>query len=127
MKASSIVETSELLSFGIALAQLTEAAAVFVAGKSAKEILKAVQQRSAPPLVALLVRISSRFNIVVGQKALGQLVPVVGAAGGALINAAFTEHYHKVARYHFGLKKLEREHGAAEIQSQYRAALEKKV
>lgn len=103
----------------VGLARMVEKAMQFIAGKTAFQISRAVKQRSAPALVELIVRIASRFEIVVGEKAMGQLIPGIGAGAGALLNAAFSEHFNAVARYHFGLKRLEREHGKAKVEAEY--------
>lgn len=103
----------------IAFAQLIQTATRFLAKKTAAEILTAVERKSAPVLVDLIVRIASRFEIVVSQKAMGQLVPGIGAGVGAVINVAFTEYFSEVAKYHFGLKRLERERGEAEVRRIY--------
>jgi hypothetical protein len=49
--------------------------------------------------------------VTVAQKVLAQGVPVVGAAGGAVVNVAFLDHDSAVARYHFGLRQRERQYG----------------
>jgi hypothetical protein len=70
-------------------------------------------------VTTLLGRIASRFNITVSQKAIMQAAPVVGAATGAALNVAFMDHFNRVARFHFGLRTLERRHGAAQVQTAY--------
>jgi hypothetical protein len=57
----------------------------------------------------------------VSQKFLAQGLPVIGAVTGAAINAAFTDHFNAVARYHFGIRKLERQFGEELIQAAYQA------
>ncbi len=106
----------------IAMASAVQQAADFLARASARELAEAVQRGSAPVLVRLLARVAARLEIVVGEKTLAQAVPVVGAVGGALVNAAFTSHFNEVARRHFGLRRLEREHGADAVRDAYRAA-----
>ena len=46
------------------------------------------------------------------------------AAAGAALNVAFAEHFNTVARHHFVLRRLERERGAAAVQTAYARALE---
>ena len=70
----------------------------------------------------LLTPIVARFEIVVSDKLVAQLVPIAGAASGAAINVVFSEHFENLARYHFGLRRLEREHGAESVQAAYQAA-----
>jgi hypothetical protein len=74
---------------------------------------------SAPYLVRFMAQIASRFEVVVSEKALAELMPVVGALGGGTINAAFSEHFNQAARYHFGLRALESKHGIETIRAVY--------
>jgi hypothetical protein len=69
--------------------------------------------------VRLITLIASRFGVVVSQKAAAQLVPVIGAAGGALINTIFIGHYQDMARGHFIVRRLERAHGAEPVRLAY--------
>lgn len=103
----------------IGLGALVKDAAAFVAGKSGKDLAELLAKRSAPIVSSLLVRIAQRFKIVVSEKLIAQAVPVVGAVGGATLNTLFTEHYNKVAMYHFGLKNLERKYGVEVVRSEY--------
>jgi hypothetical protein len=103
----------------LAFAELVQKALSFVTTKTAAEIIKAVEQRSAPSLVNFLVRLASRFELVVGPKSLGQVLPGIGAGAGVLINLAFSEHFNEVARFHSGLKRLELEYGTDEIRALY--------
>jgi hypothetical protein len=73
----------------------------------------------APPLVRLINLIAARFGIVVSQKTAAQLLPVVGAAGGALINTLFIAHYQDMARGHFIVRRLEKIHGAEPVRLAY--------
>jgi len=58
--------------------------------------------------VRLLAQIGSRFGVVVSQKVAVQAVPVLGAIGGAAVNAAFVDHFQTLARGHFIVRRLER-------------------
>ena len=60
-----------------------------------------------------------RFAAGVALKFAGQAVPVAGAAAGGLVNYAFTTHYQEKARGHFIIRRLERTHGEAVVQSLY--------
>ncbi len=57
-----------------------------------------VSDTAAPPLVKLLGMIAKRFGVVVSEKVAAQAIPVIGAAGGALINSYFIDHYQDLAR-----------------------------
>ena len=82
----------------------------------------AVAQEGAPALVRLVAMIASRFQIQVSEKAAAQAVPVIGAAGGALINLLFIDHFQDMSRGHFTLRRLERQYGADEVRRAYEEA-----
>jgi hypothetical protein len=113
---------SSYLTTRLGLAVVVRQAAQFVARSSAEEVAGAVAKGTAAALVRLIAEVAARFNLVVSEKLIAQSVPVVGAVGGGLINAAFSDHFNTVARYHFGLRKLERHYGADAVQEAYRLA-----
>jgi len=47
-------------------------------------------------------------------------VPVVGAAGGLLVNSVFMDHFQNMARGHFIVRRLERVYGMAAVERQYK-------
>jgi hypothetical protein len=112
---------SSYLTTRIAMGKLVQDAAAFLAAHTAREVSEAITRGTAPVLVRYLGRIAAEFDVVVAQKVLAQSVPVIGIATGALINAAFTDHFNRVARCHFGIRKLERLHGEQAVQDAYRA------
>ena len=57
--------------------------------------------------------------MVVSQKAAAQAIPLIGAAGGALINLAFVDHFQDMARGHFIVRRLERLYGEDIVQAEY--------
>ncbi len=76
---------------------------------------------SAPSLVRFLAQIAARFGIVVSQKVAATAVPIIGALGGAAVNAAFMQHFRTVARAHFTVRRLERTYGKAAVRAAYEA------
>jgi len=80
---------------------------------------KGVAKGGGPAIVRLVSLIAARFGIVVSEKAAAQLVPVIGAAGGALINTIFIGHYQDMARGHFIVRRLEKTHGAGPVREAY--------
>jgi hypothetical protein len=82
---------------------------------------KELGRTSAPFLVKFLARVASRFELVVSEKVVAEAMPVIGAVGGGVINTAFTNHFNDCARYHFGLRALEKKYGEAEVQTLYHA------
>jgi hypothetical protein len=107
----------------LGMTALLRDAARFLAGTSTRTVAEQLVSGTAPVLLRYLARIATRFDIVVSQKVLAQSLPVVGVATGALINGAFTGHFNAVARYHFGLRTLERRFGADTVQERYRELL----
>ncbi len=73
----------------------------------------------APAVVRFISAIVSRFGIVVSEKAAAQAAPVLGAAGGALINAVFIDHFQDMGRGHFIIRRLERAHGKDAVKRDY--------
>ena len=102
---------------GYFAARTALAGAVTEAAKYLAE--KGLGKTGAPALVRLIALIASRFGIVVSQKAAAQMVPVIGAAGGAIINTLFIGHYQDMARGHFIVRRLEKIHGAEPVRLAY--------
>jgi hypothetical protein len=75
----------------------------------------------APAIVRLIAAISSRFGVVVSEEIAAQAVPVVGAAGGALVNTLFIDHFQNMARGHFIVRRLERTYGRDAVESAYQS------
>ncbi len=103
----------------VAFSKLINDAAGYLAGKSTAEILKQLEKQSAPILVRLLAKVAARFEVVVSEKMMAQAIPVLGAVGGGAVNALFTDFFSDAARFHFGLRALEREFGATEVKRIY--------
>ena len=89
------------------------------AGLTSEQLTAMIQKGTAPAIVNLISRVAARFNVAVTEKMIAQAIPILGAATGATINLAFMAHFNRVARYHFGLRRLEREYGVEVIQSRY--------
>ena len=78
-------------------------------------------EKGAPALVQLLSRIAQRLGVSITDKAVAQLVPLIGAAGGAAINTLFIHHYQETAWAHFSVRRLERAYGPEVVRSAYEA------
>jgi hypothetical protein len=74
---------------------------------------------TAPILLKLLANIASRFGIVVSEKMAATALPIIGAAGGALINILFMDHFQDMARGHFIVRRLERIYGRDLVKNIY--------
>lgn len=95
-----------------ALARTVSEAAQYIAERGLAE-------EGAPAIVRLIAQIASRFSVNVSQKAAAQVVPIVGAAGGAMVNLVFIDHFQDVGRGHFIVRRLERAHGTDEVRRVY--------
>ena len=95
-----------------ALAKAVSDAAAYLAEKGLVE-------ETAPALLRLVTAIASRFGLIVSEQAAAKAVPVVGAAGGAVINVLFMSHFQEMARGHFLVKRLEAKHGTEVVRAAY--------
>ena len=88
--------------------------------EGARFILKqGLAGETAPVLVRLVSQIAARFGVVVTEKVAAQAVPVLGAVGGAAVNAAFAHHFQAMARGHFTVRRLERKYGDDAVRFEY--------
>jgi hypothetical protein len=88
--------------------------------EAAKYIVeKGFAEEGAPVLVRLIATIASRFGVTVSQKAAASAMPVIGAAGGALINTIFIDHFQNMARGHFIMRSLEKKYGTDYMKISY--------
>ncbi|MGH6798380.1 MAG: EcsC family protein, partial [Roseiarcus sp.] len=78
-----------------------------------------VTAQSAPVIARLISQIAARFGVVVSEKLAAQAAPILGAIGGAAVNAAFADHFQTRARGHFIVRRLERRHGAGLVAFEY--------
>lgn len=81
---------------------------------------KGFGEKGAPVILRLISTISARFGIQVSEKIVAQSIPVIGAAGGVLINTLFIDHYQAIARGHFIVLRLENKYSASRIREIYR-------
>ena len=80
---------------------------------------KGLAQEGAPALVRFIATLASRFGIIVSEKVAAQAIPLIGAAGGALINTIFIDHFQNMARGHFIIRRLERLYDKDLIRQEY--------
>lgn len=80
-----------------------------------------LSHKGAPVLLSLLTRVASRFSTAVGEKAVAQAVPLMGAASGAALNAVFLAHFQAMARGHFTVRRLERRYGQPAVRQAWEA------
>lgn len=82
-------------------------------------LAKGGSKASTPAMVAFITHIAARFHIQVTEKAAAQALPIVGAAGGALINNLFISHFQSTARAHFTVRRLERIYSTERVEAEY--------
>lgn len=92
--------------------------------QSVVRVIRQVAERGmidegASAILRLLAQIGTRFGLTVSQKVAAQALPILGAVGGAAINAAFTAHFQSLAHGHFTVRRLERAYGQAKVRATY--------
>jgi hypothetical protein len=75
--------------------------------------------QGAPAVVQLIRAIAMRFGTEVSRRAAIQLLPLIGAAGGAVGNTIFMQHFQDMARSHFTVRRLERKYGEQLVRANY--------
>jgi hypothetical protein len=80
---------------------------------------KGVLEKSAPAVARLISAIASRFGVVVSEELAAKAVPIIGAAGGSLVNVLFMDHFQSMARGHFTVKRLEKRYGTEAVREAY--------
>lgn len=80
---------------------------------------KGFVKKGAPALVRFISAVASRFGIAVSEKVAAMAVPAIGAAGGALINSIFINHFQDMARGHFIVRRLERHYDKELVLAEY--------
>jgi hypothetical protein len=80
---------------------------------------KGVARESAPAIVRLVNAIAARFGAVVSEEVAAKAIPIIGAAGGSIVNVMFLAHFQEMARGHFIVKRLEAAHGTEAVRRAY--------
>lgn len=96
----------------LALAKSVSEAATLLAQRG-------ILDKSAPALLRLVAGIASRFGVVVSEQLAAKAIPVVGAAGGSVINVLFMNHFQDMARGHFIVKRYEQVYGWEAVKQVY--------
>jgi hypothetical protein len=92
--------------------------------KSVSEAAGYIAQRGlveegAPAIVRLIAQLAMRFGVNVSEKVAAQAVPVIGAAGGVVVNVLFIDHFQEMARGHFIVRRLERTYDPQLVREEY--------
>lgn len=78
-----------------------------------------IVSEGAPLVLNIIGKIAERFGLQVTEKSIAQSIPVIGAAGGALINTLFISHFQDMAKGHFKIRNFERKYGQETIRKLY--------
>jgi len=100
-----------------ALTRTLSEAAEFVAERG-------IAEEGAPIVIRVMTNLASRFGIMVTDKMAAEMVPILGAFGGASINLLFINHFQAAARGHFIVRRLERKYGEEFVRREYGKVLE---
>ncbi|QTA91621.1 EcsC family protein [Desulfonema magnum] len=111
-ESEKAVKTGHYYAVRAALSKSLSEAAAYIAEQGLAET-------GSPILLRLITQIASRFGIVVSERAAASAIPIVGAAGGAVINTIFMDHFQDIARGHFIIRRLEREYGKKAVKAEY--------
>jgi hypothetical protein len=95
-----------------ALAKAVSEAAAYLAEKT-------VVEETAPAILRFITAVAGRFGVIVSEEIAAKAVPVVGAAGGAMVNVLFLNHFQDMARGHFIVRRLEHKYGSELIRAAY--------
>jgi hypothetical protein len=68
-------------------------------------------------LAEIIRAAAPRFGVMLGEKALAQATPLLGALAGGAINPLFTGYYQAMAHVHFRLRRLERDADAEQLRA----------
>jgi hypothetical protein len=105
----------------------SESAYFLIRGALAKSVSEAVGyfterglvEEGAPVIVRFIAQLATRFGVNVSEKIAAQAVPVIGAAGGMVINVLFIDHFQEMARGHFVVRRLERTYDPQLVRAEY--------
>jgi EcsC protein family len=57
--------------------------------------------------------------VTVSEQVAAKAIPILGAAGGSLVNVLFMDHFQNMARGHFIVKRLEKKYGIEGVREAY--------
>jgi len=100
-----------------ALTRTLSEAAEFIAQRG-------IAEEGTPIVIRVMAKLASRFGVIVTDKMAAEMVPILGALGGASINLLFISHFQAAARGHFIVRRLERKYGGEFVKKVYEEMLE---
>jgi hypothetical protein len=84
---------------------------------------RGIVEEGAPIVIRVMANLASRFGVIVTDKAAAEMVPILGALGGASINLLFISHFQAAAQGHFIVRRLERKYGGEFVKREYEKVL----
>jgi hypothetical protein len=99
-----------------ALTQTLSEAAEFIAQRG-------IAEEGTPMMIRVMAKLASRLGVIVTDKMAAEMVPILGALGGASINVLFISHFQATARGHFIVRRLERKYGEELVKKEYQKVL----
>jgi hypothetical protein len=107
--------------YGVRLAMAAHFSAFrLLLGRPASEV-------TLPSTVVAVRAVASRFGFAISEKAAAQMVPILGAAAGAVVNGLFIRHFQSIATGHFTVRRLERQYGSDVVHTEYENIRQSKV
>jgi hypothetical protein len=100
-----------------ALTRTLSEAAEFIAQRGMVE-------EGTPIVIRVMANVASRFGVILTDKMAAEMIPILGAIGGASINLLFITHFQVAARGHFTVRRLERKYGEESVKREYEKVLE---
>jgi hypothetical protein len=85
---------------------------------------RGIAEEGTPIVIRVMANLASRFGVIVTDKMAAEMVPILGALGGAAINYLFISHFQAAARGHFIVRRLERKYGGEFVKKEYEKVLE---
>ncbi len=82
---------------------------------------KGLSAHSSSVLLQLIRQVASRLSVQISEQVAAKSIPALGAVFGAAINAAFIDHFQKIADAHFTVRALERRYGEARVRAEWDA------
>jgi len=113
---------SAYLTLRAAMATEVHLASQFLVRNTGESFAQQLAKGNCPRLVAFLSQVAAQFNVALTPKLVAVVLPGISVATGALVNSAFTEHFNRIAEYHFGMQRLAVTHGDDTVYGAYRVA-----
>jgi len=84
---------------------------------------RGIMEESTPIAIRMMANLVSRFGVFITDKMAAEMVPILGAVGGAAINLLFIRHFQATAWGHFTVRRLERKFGGELVKKGYERVL----